>query len=402
MIFLFPAIVSLIPGGALYTGVDSVMNLENSRQTSTIVEALYAAGGISCGILIITAARRMGSAILEIIYSKSTGDSKIDEMNRECKDLLEKANYWYDTATKHKKNDPQTAMNYYVNAANQYSKAIRKISKCNKSEVVNLAYEAYIKSGINYFWLYRCALDLNKTLLADGYINKAKKRYDKAIIILETMGFSDGEYDKKKCELYNWMAVMHINEARYENDSDKRRELLDNANIMLDKATSLDPNFVNVYQNKAEVAFARVGELLGLSFDSYISFAKIRKSVNEKELEKLFAVIQENIYSAITCNPNKASLRYKMAQMYTYRILYQMRYKKKKVDELLDYRKSAEEWLMKAAQINPDDLGYLFVCREYFEIVDKKKAWIINQRIKKLDPNKADRWQKVMNYRKVS
>ena len=72
------------------------------------------------------------------------------------------------------------------------------------------------------------------------------------------------------------------------------------------------------------------------------------------------------------------------------------------MDELLDYRKSAEEWLMKAAQINPDDLGYLFVCREYFEIVDKKKAWIINQRIKKLDPNKADRWQKVMNYRKVS
>lgn len=92
-----------------------------------------------------------------------------------------------------------------------------------------------------------------------------------------------------------------------------------------------------------------------------------------------------------------ANLKYKMAQMYTYRIFYRVKYCGASIGSLINLKKNAEEWLAKAEQTSIGALGYLYIYREYLELVDMTKAKIINEVIRELDTNKAEAWEKQLS-----
>lgn len=398
MIFLFPAIVSLIPGGSLYKALDSVLNTHSMYQTSMITETLYAAGGISCGVLVVAAASRIWLSLIDAVDIKSAKETSQHEHIERCRLSYNEANRLYNIACRHMKQDATKAFAFYSAARDSFEKAIKEIGVFEKTleyDEAILRYDVYLCAGINLFWMYKCAVKMEMSEIKQKeYLETAMKQYyaaENAATTASAMTESTLEIARKRCVLQNWMAVMKINMARFETSEDEWQKCMREAEQLLESAMASDASYANVYLNTAEVAFTHLAHSLGIKYDYPITCAAPVTDV--ADLSLFFNMIEDNLQKAMIWNPQMINAYYKMAQLQTYKIFYSTRCLEIDLDHTLELQHEAEKWLMNASMREPKNSGYLFICREYYELTNPSRAIDINRVIKCTDPISAKKWE---------
>ena len=388
MIVLFPAIVSLVPGGSLYNVMYAVFS--ETVSYADIVQMLYTAAGLCLGILAMASVTRLGMGFVDLIDIKSAEHVKGSEQQIEVKEYLRKATKLYNVARRNLQKNPEIAFDFYCAADSNYQKAIDDLGCCD----IPTRNSIYTEAGINAFWQYQCMVRMNrKEEDQKEYLKIAKTRYQNAYDALSDLKNS-ADYERKKCILLNWMAVMEINEARHEEDIETRKNHLGNARRRLQNALLSNPRYDKAYLNTAEVCLIEAANMMGIEYDAPIYNVVPPTDIDKEGVKKLFEEIEVYLKKVIAWNPQMPNGYYKMAQLQTYRMFYSL-----KIEPIfyIDALKAeAEKWFLSAAKEDKANLGYLFTYREYLELVDIEMAEEINAIISCTNPEAANKWKEVI------
>lgn len=381
-IFLFPAIVSLIPGGSLYKALDSIIN---ANDASLVAETLYAAGGISCGIFIVAAMSRLWVSLIDAIDSKSGRRTQKELCIMECVMLKEEADRFYKLASEYMQYNVVKAYDFYKIANIKYNEILGKINLQKDVHSLNytsMGYEIHLGAGINLFWMYKCAMKSGKTEEAKAFLEEANNQYKAAEIeVLKLEGEDEQfEFNQKNCMLKNWLAVMRINMARVEQDEQQWKTYIDEANELLKEALGCNPYFAKAYLNQAEVLFTCVAHELSVTYDQ--QFEKItKKNIPNYTLDRIeswFKEIEKNLQTMLIYDPEMINAYYKMGQLYAYRILVKTVFLGQDIQNTLNWQKEAEKWFMQASIRDHMNVGYLNTYQNYLQLVDKDRAVLID------------------------
>lgn len=401
MIILFPAIVTLIPGGSLYKAIDSVINSDSLYTTKMITNTLFAAGGISCGVLIVASIGRIGMSLVDSIDFKSANVACLHEHRDCCQKYTDEAKHLYNIARRHMSIDSNKAFLFHEAAQASFQRATDEIKSIEilegtlQHEDAVLRYDVYLNAGINLFWMYKCKTkeELTENMQKE-YLEKAIQCYNCAEAAATEANIDNkSERDRKKGLLQNWMAVMKINMARFESDTKKKNEYITEAEGLLESARAQYEGYANIYLNLAEVVFERISIQLGIEYGTPITLSPTMSCIDDQKVTDGFQKIEDNLYRAIFWNPKMINAYYKLAQLQTFKIFYFARYKKKTPDDLYKYQLEAEKWLMQASTYDQYNSGYLYICREYYEFINLERAKDVNCVIRSIDPIAAKKWE---------
>lgn len=398
MMFLFPAIVALIPGGLLYKAMYALLSATSMEGNRLVYETLYTAGGISCGVFVVAAFSKIILSIVESIDAKTAGDKSRSEVMKRVAQDEETADNYYNIARRYDSIDVGCAYAFYQAAAAAYDSAIEDVEQCDWER----KYEVYKKAGINRFWIYKCMMKTDEDKnVQHACLAAAKEHYTKAQDALSgTVGRGENptEVLRKRAVLWNWLAVMEINEARHAEGEDCDIHL-SNANEYLEFALQRYPEYDRIHINVAEVAFCRTAQILGIQYEHPISMAihtsNPPRNLSNTPIMKYLDVIEKHLEYARLYQTDLNNVYYKFAQLNTYRVCYyHFLGKDEKSIEIQEARKGAEEWLRVASMRGQQSMGFLYVYREYLEITDIDKACEVNEIIRKRDKLAATRWEK--------
>lgn len=179
------------------------------------------------------------------------------------------------------------------------------------------------------------------------------------------------------------MAVMYINNARYEHDKAKRLTNLNEAETLISNVLDLDRNSARAYINYAEVCFLRIRVILGLEYEKSLSSIDTLPNItdlNQNEIESLLFRINEYLKNALYRNPKMPNPYYKMIQLQSYRIFYyriKSSDKKSKAEsekKIENYIHEAEKWICSVSTSIRSLTAYLWVCEEYYCLTDPDRA----------------------------
>ena len=381
-IFLFPAIVSLIPGGSLYKALDNIIN---ANDASLVAETLYAAGGISCGIFLVAAMSKLWVSLIDAIDSKSGRRTEKELCMMECAMLKEEADRFYTVASDYMQYNVVKAYDFYDIARIKHTEILEKINQQKDIHSLNytsMEYEIHLGAGINLFWMYKCAMKCGKTEEAKGFLEEANKQYKEAEIEVLKLEGEDKQFqfNQKNCILKNWLAVMKINMARVEQSEQQWEIYVDEAKLLLKEALECNPYFAKAYLNQAEVLFTCVAHELSVTYDQ--RFETITKknmsSDAQRKIESWFAEIEKNLQTMLIYDPEMINAHYKMGQLYSYRILVKTVFLEQDIQNTLDWQKEAEKWFMQASIRDHMNVGYLSTYQNYLQLVDKDRAALID------------------------
>ena len=397
VIYLFPAIVSLIPGGALYKALEGVINPFEMNDISILGNAFFAAMGISSGILIETVFRRVPSTILGMLDKYSSNEERQKATVQKSKINYDEAIKMYHIAKRnhHGRKNMQEAYEYHETAAKIFERAINEINEIDdeqKKENRSFLFDYYYFAGINQYWMYKCAKSLKRP--PDEQINilkKAKEYYEKARNEL------DSEDKESSQRLFNWMAVMDINSARCEHDKNNCLVYLDNAEQNIKYVLDLDSSYAMAHINFADIYFMRIKLILGLQYEQFISSLNPLPDIkvdDQKIIASLLININKSLLTAIYIAPDMPNAYYKMIQLQSYKICYykiiikscsdpkdkdQAKEKIEKANQEIEKaNQEAEEWISSISTAVRSSDAYLWISEEYYQYKNPERAKVIH------------------------
>lgn len=397
-VFVFTAIIPLIPGGALYDSIHLLFGKTESFTPTQLFSPVRVAGGIGFGIVAVASLGRLMSTLIDLLDGENKKNRKKEELFEKLEEDLHYAERYYLIAGEYEKQDRYKAKQFYMVAAQEYNR-LRELA--DKNEYPR-AYQIHKRAGITAYKIYKTCTEFQMDQdSAVSYLVKSQECYEHAILVLSQSSATSSSLSFELSEMKNWQAVLLIAEARCTYPLNDRNSLYDEAESLLSEAIAANPSNVLVYINLAEVCLARIKLIMGQDHLTPLYDFENRHTLDKDALDAIGELLdkaQVHLTVALMRSNKEINIYYKTAQIHTYRMVY-YRLLKDKANEALA-QMAAEHWFSLTYHISSAVLGLLYIHREYYEAInDLTLANAINDVIAIHNKTNAKTWNaKISNY----
>lgn len=265
--------------------------------------------------------------------------------------------------------DDSTILNYFDKAETYY----------NLADDLYADEDGYISNGkgLFAFWKYKY------------YLNKGEKR-------VELLDTSIDFYDQAiqiyplKPQYFNNKGVSLLQKAKLVKDNS---QLLDDAGKCFREALRLNSRAAKASINLADISITKIRKLMNAE-DEIIILQKLNQSTQYyEEFIKNFDIAKMNLNNSIAIEPHFVNSYYKLAQLYSYYLLYLN--KTNKLDNATKHEimKKIEQLFGDCGEINPNAESTYYIKRMYFDVInDFDNAEKINKKIESFNAKNSQQW----------
>lgn len=396
IVFIFTAIIPLVPGGKLYQSIYNYLDAI-SRSDKTVgqalasaappmSQALITAAGIAFGIVILSVLLQLARALVSSLDYKQHKMLQIAEKESVYKHEMDLALQYFQIGMEWRINSQEEALKYFKNAKAVFDPLVEAIMLTESKQ----RYDVLNHAALNEYWIYRMleyrdARDEDPNKAAES-LQRAKELYGRANSLDQHNG---------KGNILNWIAALEIAEVRnVGGNQEKFDSLIGSSRSKLIEAEEKDFFYAPIHINKAETYIAEMLFDLGLHYmEPLYRYHETHTNctIDKEKLKGLAKSCSEELDIALACESHRPNAYYKHGQLHALLSLIATDDQEREAE-----RERGEAWFTLMRYHDEHNLSYLYTYRQFCECFDIEKAKRVNVFIREHNKRNADAWEKAI------